>query len=220
MIVGQTICRVCAVTLDQLPVPAGPPPRTIPLTGTDLGGVLDDVRRVAAGLGVAERGEHVVAELEARIAAVRARVAGRPTPRVACIEWVDPVFPGGHWVPEQVELAGGVDVLGPSGRPSTAIEWSAVVEARPDVVVVMPCGFGMHRALAEATAFARRPGFADLPAARAGRVFAADGSSFFSRPGPRLVDGIEILAALFHPDLFAATDRGRARAVPLALRAG
>ncbi len=213
-ILGQAICRVCAVTLDQLPADL-PSARTIPLEGSDLAGVLGDIRHAARELGVPERGDRVVADLEGRLARVRERVAGRPRPRVACIEWTDPIFPGGHWVPEQVVTAGGDDVLGPVGTPSVAIPWDDVLRARPDVLVVMPCGFGTRRALREAALLAARPGFADLPAARSGRVFAVDGSSYFSRPGPRVVDGVEILAALLHPDLFAAPPPERAQLVPL-----
>ncbi len=112
-------------------------------------------------------------------------------------------------------MAGGDDVLGPAGRPSVVTSWEDVLRSRPDVLVVMPCGFGTRRALREAAALAARPGFADLPAARERRVFAGDGSSYFSRPGPRVVDGVEILAALLHPDLFPAPAPARAQAVPL-----
>ncbi len=202
MILGQTICRVCAVTLDQLPSDIAPAPRTIPLTGESIEGVFADIRRVADGLGVSARGEQVIASLRARLAAVSDRVAGRARPGVACIEWLDPLFKGGHWVPEQVSLAGGVDVLGTPGERGVEVEWSEVVAARPDVLVLMPCGFDTGRALDEAAAVTGRAGFADLPAALCGRVFATNGSAYFSRPGPRLVEGVEILAAVLHPDVF------------------
>ncbi|MGH2500604.1 MAG: hypothetical protein ACRDF0_11020, partial [Candidatus Limnocylindria bacterium] len=119
----------------------------------------------------------------------------------ACLEWLDPLFAGGHWVPEQVALAGGVDVLGAPGERSREVDWSEVIAARPDVLVLMPCGFDAARARAEAVAVTCRPHFAELPAARSGRVFVADGAAYFSRPGPRLVDGVEILARLLHPDV-------------------
>ena len=219
VILGQTICRVCAVTLDQLPAGTGITPRTIPLTGTTLEGVLEDIARAAEELGVPERGSRLVADLRERIRAVASRVAGRPRPRVACIEWLDPIFPGGHWVPEQVEIAGGIDALWTAGVPSIDIEWERVVDAAPDVIVLMPCGFGTDRALADAGLVTSRAGFADLPAARRGEVYAANGSAYFSRPGPRLVDGIEILAALLHPDAFPAPPADAARRVPLPLAA-
>ena len=202
VILGQTICRVCAVTLDQLPADLDATPCTIPLTGATLDGVLADIQRVADGLGIRDRGLAVTQHLHERLEAIRARVGERPRPRVACLEWLDPLFPGGHWVPEQVEIAGGIDVLWPAGRPSAAISWDEVVASRPEILVLMPCGWDTRRALREAEAVTARPGFDALPAARSGRVYATNGSAYFSRPGPRLVDGVEILAALFHPDLF------------------
>jgi iron complex transport system substrate-binding protein len=206
VILGQTICRVCAVTLDQLPAEIGSTPRTIPLTAGSLDGMFEDVRRVGTELGVSEGAERVVAELRARLEAVSARVADRARPRVACLEWLDPIFPGGHWVPEQVERAGGVDAVWQAGRPGAAVPWERIAASAPDVLVLMPCGWDTARALDAATAVTSRPGFADLPAARSGRVFATDGGAYFSRPGPRLVDGVEILAAILHPDVFAAPD--------------
>jgi iron complex transport system substrate-binding protein len=217
VILGQTICRVCAVTLDQLSAQVGTTPQTIPLTGGSIEGVLADIRRVADGLGVSERGERAIASLEARMGTIRQGVAGRARPRVACLEWLDPIFPGGHWVPEQVDVAGGIDALWPAGRPSTDIPWEHVVEAAPEVLVLMPCGFGTERALADAAAIVDLPGFAEIPAVRAGRVFATDGSAYFSRPGPRLVGGIEILAALIHPEVFPAPAPDDAQRVPLPL---
>jgi len=215
VILGQTICRVCAVTLDQLPSQIGSAPRTIPLTGGSLDGVFADIRRVADGLGVADRGELVLTEIGDRLAAVRRRVDGRARPRVACLEWLDPIFPGGHWVPEQVEHAGGIDVLWPAGRPSATIAFDDIRDARPDVVVLMPCGWDTRRALEEAAAVTTRPGFSDLPAAQADRVFATKGSAYFSRPGPRLVDGIEILATLLHPEVFPPLAPDVAARVPI-----
>lgn len=214
VIVGQTICRVCAVTLDQLPAELASVPRTIPLDGESIDGVLTDIRRVADALGCPERGEALVAELDRRLAAVAGRVAGRTRPRVACLEWLDPLFPGGHWVPEQVAFAGGRDVLGAPGRRGAPIEWDAVLAAAPEVVILMPCGFDTERAYADAGLVTGRSDFGDLPAARAGRVFAVDGGAHFSRPGPRLVDGVEILAAILHPDLFDAPPPEAARKVP------
>jgi iron complex transport system substrate-binding protein len=216
VILGQTICRVCAVTLDQLPADIGSTPRTIPLTAVSLEGMFDDLRRVAAELGVAERGERAVAELRARLDAVSARVAGRARPRVACLEWLDPIFPGGHWVPEQVERAGGVDAVWEAGRPSAAVPWARIVASDPEVLVLMPCGWDTARALGAAAAVTSRPGFAELPAARSGRVFATDGGAYFSRPGPRLVDGVEVLAAIVHPDLFPVADARDATRVRIA----
>lgn len=206
VIVGQTICRVCAVTLEQLPSALPRPPQVIPLDGEDLEGVLSDVRRVADGLGVSERGEEVEAGLRARLAAVAERVAGAPRPAVAFLEWLDPPFNGGHWVPDQIAAAGGRDVLGRSAERSRVVTWDEVSAARPDVLVAALCGFGVRRALDDLALVRAVPGWGGIAAVRAGRIYAADGSAYFSRPGPRLIDGVEILAALLHPDLFERQD--------------
>lgn len=206
VIVGQTICRVCAVTLEQLPSALPRPPQVIPLDAEDLEGVLSDVRRVADGLGVSKRGEEVEAGLRARLAAVAERVAGAPRPAVAFLEWLDPPFNGGHWVPDQIAVAGGRDVLGRSGERSRVVTWDEVSSVRPDILVAGLCGFGVRRALDDLAVARAMRSWDEIPAVRAGRVYGADGSAYFSRPGPRLVDGAEILAALFHPDLFEAPD--------------
>ena len=210
VIVGQTICSVCAVSLEQLPSALPRPPRVIPLEGDDLEGVLSDVRRVADGLGVSERGEDLVSGLRLRLSAVAERVAGAPGPSVALLEWLDPPFNGGHWVPDQIGIAGGRDVLGRSTERSRVVTWDEVSAAQPDVLVAALCGFGVRRAVDDLARVSAVPGWDRIPAVRAGRVYAADGSAYFSRPGPRLVDGVEILAALFHPDLFDAPDASAA----------
>lgn len=204
VIVGQTMCRVCAVTFEQLPAHLPVPPTVVPLEATSLEGVFADIDRVGAALGVRERAEDLVARLRARIAGVSRAVDGLPRPRVACLEWTDPLFQGGHWIPEQVHAAGGTDVLGAPGARSRTLAWDEVIVADPDVLVVMLCGFGVERAVAEAAMLADRPGWEMLSAVRAGRVYAADGSAYFSRPGPRVVDGVEILAGLLHPERIPA----------------
>ncbi|HEV8230458.1 MAG TPA: cobalamin-binding protein [Candidatus Limnocylindria bacterium] len=196
VILGQTLCAVCAVTLDQVPRELATTPRVVPLEADSLEGMLEDVRRVGSALGRDTEASHTVAALRARIASVSRAVAGRAHPRVACIEWIDPPFNGGHWVPEQVRNAGGQDVLGTAGTRSRELSWEEVRAARPDVVVVMPCGWDVRRAAGEA---------ASLPDLGA-RVVAVDGNAYFSRPGPRLVDGIELLASILHPGLVAAPD--------------
>ena len=136
--------------------------------------------------------------------AVREQAARRSArPRVACLEWFDPIYAAGHWIPEMVELAGGHDVLGRKGEPSEKINWQTVVELVPDVIVLMPCGFDTQRTAQEATALNRLEGWHELPAVRSGKVFAVNGHAFFSRPGPRLVDGLEILAEIIHPESFS-----------------
>lgn len=213
VIVGQTICRVCAVTFQQLPASLAVPPAVVPLEATSLEGVFADIHRVGAALGLRERAEELVVALRARVVAVGRAVEGVPRPRVVGLEWTDPLFQGGHWVPEQVQAAGGTDLLGVPGERSREIAWDGVIAADPDVLVVMPCGFGVQRAFAESRALAARPGWESLRAVRTGRVYAADGSAYFSRPGPRLIDGIEILAGLLHPSRVPAPAVTAARRV-------
>ena len=194
VILGQTLCAVCAVTLDQVPRSLPREPRIVPLEAATLEGMYDDIARVGNALGRARQAQRLIASLRERVDVVREAVVGRARPRVACIEWVDPPFNGGHWVPEQVALAGGVDVLGEPGTRSRELAWDEVRAARPDIVVVMPCGWDARRAEQEACA---------IPDLRA-RVVAVDGNAYFSRPGPRLIDGIELLGSLLHPEAVAA----------------
>ena len=194
VILGQTLCAVCAVTLDQVPRSLPREPRIVPLEAATLEGMYDDIARVGNALGRARQAQRLIASLRERVDAVREAVVGRARPRVACIEWVDPPFNGGHWVPEQVALAGGADVLGEPGARSRELGWDEVRAARPDIVVVMPCGWDARRAEQEACA---------IPDLRA-RVVAVDGNAYFSRPGPRLIDGIELLGSLLHPEAVAA----------------
>lgn len=194
VILGQTLCAVCAVTLDQVPRALPFQPRVVPLEAASLEGMYDDVARVGDALGRRDRADRVIASLRARLDAVRNAIAGRPRPRVACIEWIDPPFNGGHWVPQQVRLAGGIDVLGEPGTRSRVLDWNEVREARPEIVVVMPCGWDVRRAEHEARA---------VPDVGA-RIVAVDGNAYFSRPGPRLVDGVELMASLLHPGVVPA----------------
>ena len=190
VILGQTLCAVCAVTLDHMPTWSDKQPAVVPLTASSIAGVFDDIRRVGAALHREDDADRVVDDLRARLRDVEARVAGLERPRVACLEWLDPLFNGGHWVPEQVRIAGGEDVLATAGARSREIEWDDVVAARPDIVVAMPCGWDATRAAHEAEA---------LGPIGAARVVGVDGAAYFSRPGPRLVDGVELLASIFHP---------------------
>lgn len=194
MILGQTLCAVCAVTLDQVPRSLPLEPRVVPLAAGTLEGMYDDVTRVGQALGRTAQAARLIASLRARVDAVRDAVAGRARPRVACIEWLDPPYSGGHWVPEQVGLAGGTDVLGKPGARSRVLKWAEVRAARPEIVVVMPCGWDVHRAEREAHA---------VPDVGA-RIIAVDGNAYFSRPGPRLIDGVELLASLLHPGVVPA----------------
>lgn len=197
VILGQTLCAVCAVTLDRVPAQLDREPEVVPLTASTIDGMFDDIRRVAAALGRDRDAERLVEDLRSRLRAIEAAVAGLARPRVACLEWLDPLFNGGHWVPEQVRIAGGFDVLGIAGARSREIEWDDVIAARPDLVIAMPCGWDAPRAAREAEALGR---------IGAARVIGVDGAAYFSRPGPRLVDGVELLGSIFHPDAVRAPD--------------
>jgi iron complex transport system substrate-binding protein len=197
VILGQTLCAVCAVTLDQIPARFPHPPQVVPLDASNIAGMFQDVRRIAVALGRDDAAERLIGHLESRLAAIQARVAGLARPRVACLEWLDPLFNAGHWVPEQVRIAGGDDVLGMAGARSREISWDDVRAARPEIVIAMPCGWNAERAAIEA---------ARLGSVGDARVLGVDGAAFFSRPGPRLVDGVELLASVFHPDAITAPD--------------
>jgi iron complex transport system substrate-binding protein len=220
LIVTQDLCDVCALPgldVDGVAARLPGPPRVLRLHPHSLDGVFREIEIVGAAAGRPEAARRLLADLRRRVHAVeqavrpaRGRGAGRSSPpRVLCMEWLDPPFCGGHWMPELVERAGGRDVLGRPGRPSFRIAWDAITAAAPDVVVLTVCGFDVPRTLAELPAVTARPEWRALPAVRAGEVYVTDGSSFFSRSGPRLVDGLEILAAILHPDL-----RGRFTAPP------
>ncbi|HEY1371973.1 MAG TPA: cobalamin-binding protein [Candidatus Binatia bacterium] len=214
-IITQDLCEVCALDLNEVARAADTlphRPKIVSLAPTTLGDVLDDIARVGAAAGKESAAAALVADLRARIERVRELTSRSDTrPRVACVEWTDPIYPAGHWVPEMVEIAGGGDGLGNKGAPAKAVPWEDLRAYAPEVVVLMPCGFGLERAAAEAPALERLEGWRGLPAVKAGRVFAVDGSAYFNRPGPRLVDGVEILAALIHPEIFPAAPTGAAR---------
>jgi iron complex transport system substrate-binding protein len=208
VILTQTHCEVCAVSPGD--IACNLPPqlerrRVVSLDGGTLETVLEGFERVAEVLGVAETGRALVGELRARADAVAARVRDAPSPPVACLEWIDPVFAMGNWGPELVALAGGRSVLGQAAARSTTTTWDAVLAADADVLVVAPCGFSLARTRAEMPTLAARPGWDDLRAVRAGRVFVADGNAWFNRAGPSLFETPEILAEMLHPDLFAPT---------------
>ncbi|MFC6091518.1 ABC transporter substrate-binding protein [Saccharothrix lopnurensis] len=200
VVLTQDLCEVCAVSYQRVTdavrvMDVGP--RVVSLEPRTTAGVLDCVRRVGGLLGVDDTEERVTA-LEARLAAVAAAVAGRARPRVAAVEWLDPVWPAGHWVPEQVTRAGGDPLLAGAGEHTSPVEWSAVLDARPDVVLLMPCGLSPERTLSELDVLTGRPGWSELPAVRTGEVWVLDGPAYFNRPGPRVVRGAEVLAHVLH----------------------
>jgi iron complex transport system substrate-binding protein len=201
LIVTQALCPVCAVSYEEVAelaahLPA--PPRVLALDPKTLEETLSDVGTVAEASGRVAQGAELLRDAEARIERV-ARAVGAPAaaarPRVAALEWLDPVYVAGHWTPQLIDMAGGEDVLGRPGEPSQTVSWEAVAAAEPEVVVVMPCGYDAHRAHAEAITHAR-----ELAGLQAERIMAVNASAYFSRPGPRLIDGLELLAHILHPE--------------------
>ena len=199
LIVTQALCPVCAVSVDDVRAIARqlePVPQVVSLDPTTYGETLADVRTVATVTDSVAAGVALVARTGRRVEQIEAAVAGvARRPRVAAIEWFDPVFVAGHWTPQLIEMAGGVDVLGFAGEHSQQTTWEAVAAAAPDVVIAMPCGYDAERSHEEALRHADA-----LRGVGAGEVVAVDASAYFSRPGPRLVDGLELLAHILHPD--------------------
>jgi iron complex transport system substrate-binding protein len=198
LIVTQALCQVCAVSYDDVVevaerIPSSP--RVISLDPKTIGETMGDIRTIAQATGARDAALDLVTRQRSRIDAVRRAVKDRERPAVAALEWLDPVFVAGHWTPQLVDLAGGEDVLGFPGEHSEESSWEAVAAARPEVVVVMPCGYDGPRALEEAGTYRDR-----LLALGAKRIVAVDASAYFSRPGPRLIDGLELLAHVLHPD--------------------
>jgi iron complex transport system substrate-binding protein len=202
VILTQDLCAVCAVASDRVDdalTRLGCTAQVVSLDPSTLADVLDGLNRVGAAVGRADVAERVLAALQGRLAEVQQAVAGRQRPRVLALEWADPPFNAGHWVPEQIEAAGGEPVLARRGTPSVRVEWADVEQAEPDVVAFMPCGYPMSTALREARdVVLARPELAAVPT-----VVVAHGDAFFSRPGPRLVDGVEVLAGVLHPEVWA-----------------
>jgi len=217
LILTQELCAVCAVSYPLVEKAArrlDGPREIVSLEPERLEDLFEHIRLVGRRTGREAAAREVVHDLRARLDRVRRLVERRPRRRVVCLEWIEPLYNAGHWTPELVEQAGGHDPLGSPGEPSRPIEWSQVVAAAPEVLVVMPCGFSLNRTLREMSALARLPGWTEQPAVRAGEVYGIDGNAFFSRPGPRLVDSVEILAGLLHPDAAPAPAPESARRWP------
>jgi iron complex transport system substrate-binding protein len=207
VILTQELCSVCAIPVAQVREAArilAGPCRIVSLEPNNLHQILDNILTVGEVTGQEERARAVTLSLQERIAhvtSVASSITSRP--RVFCTEWMDPPMAGGHWVPEMIRLAGGTDGLGTEGAPSTVIRWEQVVEYDPEVLVVMPCGYKIERTSSEMDRTSNRAGWYDFPAVRSGRVYIVDSPSYFSRPGPRIVTGLEMLAEIIHPELFS-----------------
>lgn len=198
LVITQDLCPVCAVDSAQLETQMPSCPELFSLHGQTLEGVFADLERLAAELDRVAAGASLVAHLRRRLEAVRRGVAGRRRPQVVALEWLDPPFLGGHWVPEMIAIAGGSDALAGPGEPSREAAWEEIVQADPDVLLLMPCGYDELAARRQAATLSDRPGWTGLRAVRQRQVFAVDANGLFSRPGPRLVDGAERLAELLH----------------------
>jgi iron complex transport system substrate-binding protein len=206
LILTQAQCEVCAVserTVREVAASLPSSPSVESVNPTDLAGVLAMFERIGDRLGARGAADRLVDEFVLTIASITGEVAELSRPRVVLLEWLDPPFTSGHWNPDLVAIAGGDERLARSGQPSRRIDWDEVVAAQPEVLIVAPCGFDLDRAAAESSRLAGHPAWRDLPAVRGGRVVLADGNAYFSRPGPRLLDGLKIVAHALHPDHFA-----------------
>ena len=211
VILTQQLCDVCAVAyndvLEAVRSLPRPGPRVLNLEPITVADVLGTIRQVGLVTEREDEAEKVITGLEARIDRVKQTVASAShKPRVVLLEWIDPLFGGGHWDPELVEIAGGIDTIGRLHQPSTQVDWADIRRFDPEVLVIAQCGFSIERTKQDMPALEALPGYTDLAAVRRGRVFLVNGSDYFSRPGPRLVDSLEILAALLHPNLVEIPD--------------
>ena len=206
LIITQELCDVCAIgATDVLEAVnrLGKPVQVLSLNPHTLEDVQDDMRKVAEATDRKENAERVIAQLNAKAEEIRGITEGKRKTKVFCVEWLKPVMNAGHWVPEMLEYAGGVDEFATKGEPSTYVDWNRVLEYDPEVVVLMPCGFTTPRTIREATQFLSLPNAKQISAVRNGLVYATDGHNYFSRSGPRLFDAIGILAHMLHPELFS-----------------
>lgn len=215
LILTQNLCQVCAPSGNEITQVLKSLRRTRPeilwLTPHSLAGIQENLRELGKTTGRLEEAEAVIASGRARLERVAALTRTAPTrPRVFCMEWVEPVYCSGHWVPEMVELAGGIDALSKKEKDSVRVPWTDVLNWAPEVLIVNPCGFDLAAALKQTAKLFSYPAWANLPAVRQNRVYAVDANSYFARPGPRVVDGVELLAHLIHPELCNWTGSRRA----------
>jgi len=206
IIMTQDLCQVCAPSGNEVTQALellSKKPQILWLTPKSLEEIFDNLRELGRATGHAREAEELIAAGHARlekVAAVTRNLSHRP--RVFCLEWLDPVYCSGHWMPEMVEIAGGVDALGRKGTDSVRIPWNDVLEWAPEVLIITPCGFNLEKVVEQTPQLFNNPGWLGLPAVSNGQVYAVDANSYFARPGPRVVDGTELLAHLIHPELF------------------
>lgn len=207
VIITQSQCEVCAVSLKEVEQAVcelvSSQPRIVSLEPNALADVWADIRRVATALDAPERGDELVSRLQRRMAAIAGRARLLPEqPTVACIEWIEPLMAAGNWMPELVEMAGGANLFGLAGRHSPWMTWEELLAVDPEVIVVLPCGYDIEKSRIELPALTEKAEWPQLKAVQSGRVFVTDGNAYFNRPGPRLADSLEILAEIFHPEVF------------------
>ena len=212
-IVTQSQCDVCAVSLreveDAVAQWTGAQPQVVSLAPYALRDVFADMERVGAALGAADHAIEVVRRLSARMRAIEDRAKATVSrPRVACIEWIDPLMAAGNWMPELIAMAGGTNLFGKAGEHSPWMKFEEIVAADPDLILIAPCGFNMDRAAADLPALTARPEWARLKAVRDRKVFLGEGNQYFNRPGPRIAESLEILAEVVHPELFSFGHEG------------
>lgn len=213
LILTQTQCAVCAVTPRDLEEAlctwVGTEPAILSLEPNNLSDVWNDIRRVGEALGVLQRADKLIASLTQRLVEIRDRTSAIETrPGVAAIEWLGPLMAGGHWMPELIEIAGGRSLFAQGGEHSIWLDWSALVEADPDVILLLPCGFTIAQTIADLDLLTQNSVWPKLRAVRSGEIYLIDGHHFFNRPGPRLVESTEIVAEILRPDHFAFGHRG------------
>ena len=206
LIVTQDLCQVCAPSGSEVAQVLGSlpaKPKILWLTPKSLEQIFENLRELGAATDRLQQAEEIIADGRSRLERIAARTSRLTAhPRVFCMEWIDPVYCSGHWVPEMVGIAGGIDELGRTGADSVRIPWSAVLHWAPEVLIVMPCGCELAKAAEQARQLFGYAGASELPAVRNGRVYAVDANSYFARPGPRIVEGTELLAHLLHPSVF------------------
>lgn len=204
IILTQQLCTVCAVSYENVARIAhqlGRKPQIVNLEPSSLEGIFQNIVTVGLLTGTSERAEKIVQNFRKRVSRIADVVRGLEEKSILCLEWLNPPFCAGHWIPELVELAGGVDMLGEKHQPSRQVAWDEILSYNPDIIVIMCCGFSVQRTIKELSIL-QNSTFENLQAVRSGRVYVVDGSSFFSRPGPRIVDSLEIMATIIYPDMF------------------
>ena len=214
IIITQDQCEVCAINLEDVEKAAHKVleshPKIVSLAPNTLDEIWNSIEKVAKTLNVHKKGRQVVSQLKQRVDTIYNKthpLTNRPT--VTCIEWIDPLMAAGNWVPELVTFAGGNNIFGEKGKHSPLMKWNDIIEKNPDVIIVMPCGFDIKKTLEEMSVLIEKPGWADLRAVKNNRVYVTDGNQYFNRPGPRLVESLEILAEILHSDIFHFGHEGK-----------